>query len=104
MRFSQSIGATTLQHGLRWRQTAVALAFTAIASSNPAVAQEKQRRVLFLCPDSDIPAAVAVGEAVRRKLTQPTSFRIETYREFLDLSRFPDAAHKQLTLDYLAQK
>jgi hypothetical protein len=53
----------------------------AFVAANAAVGHEKQRRVLFLYPDSEIPAVAAVGEAVRKKLTQPTSFRIETFRE-----------------------
>lgn len=70
----------------------------------PAHSEEQQRRVLFLYPDSEIPAVTSVTDGARQKFAQRSDLKIQLYREFLDLSRFPDPSHKTLTLGYLADK
>jgi PAS domain S-box-containing protein len=60
--------------------------------------------LLLLYPDSDIPAVSNVGEGIRKKLASRSSSKVQTFREFLDLSRFPNAAHQQRVVRYLSEK
>ncbi|HEU0059482.1 MAG TPA: ABC transporter substrate binding protein, partial [Hyphomicrobiaceae bacterium] len=84
-----------------WRPALLLLAFGAIL---PATAQEPERRLLVLYPDSDIPAVANVSEGIRKKLASRSSLRVQTFREFLDLSRFPNPAHRQRVVRYLSEK
>ena len=45
-----------------------------------------------------------VGEAFRKRLHEQSSADIEAFSDFLDLSRFPEAGHRQRIVGYLAEK
>jgi signal transduction histidine kinase len=75
-----------------------------LAPAVPAHSKEQQSRVLFLNPDNEIPATTSITEGARHKFAQRSDLKIQLYREFLDLSRFPDPSHKTRTLSYLADK
>ena len=55
---------------------------------------DRPPRVLILYPyDERIAATTAAGEALRGRLLEATSGKIDLFSEFLDLSRFPEAEH-----------
>src|SRR6185295_9768263 len=81
-----------------------ALLLVALTAILPADGQEQERRLLLLYPDSDIPAVSNVSEGIRKKLASRSSSKVQTFREFLDLSRFPNAAHQQRVVRYLSEK
>lgn len=70
----------------------------------PAHSRESQSRVLFLYPDTEIPIVTSVTDGARQKFAERTDLKIQLYREFLDLSRFPNPSHKARTISYLASK
>jgi len=84
-----------------WSPAFLLAAFTAIL---PADGQQPERRLLVLYPDSDIPAVSNVSEGIRKKLASQSSLKVQTFREFLDLSRFPNEAHRQRVVRYLSEK
>ena len=84
-----------------WSPAFLLAAFTAIL---PAAGQQPERRLLVLYPDSDIPAVSNVSEGIRKKLAGRSSLKVQTFREFLDLSRFPNEAHRQRVVRYLSEK
>src|SRR5262245_10488647 len=84
-----------------WRLAVPLLLATAIPAAN---GQEHERRLLVLYPDSDIPAVSSVSDGIRKKLASRRTLKVQTFREFLDLSRFPNEAHKQRVVRYLSEK
>ena len=98
----------TRRHWRHWfpRSTGCspALLFALVAAILPADGQEQERRLLVLYPDSDIPAVSTVSEGISKKLATRSSLKFQTFREFLDLSRFPNEAHKQRVVRYLSEK
>jgi PAS domain S-box-containing protein len=82
----------------------LALALLAASAIGAANGQEPERRLLVLYPDSDIPAVSSVSDGIRKKLASRRSLKVQTFREFLDLSRFPNEAHKQRVVRYLSEK
>ena len=83
-------------------QATLLIAVATIAIAAPACAQERQKRVLFLHPDS-IPAGNSVSQQAKKKLSERSKVAIRAFEESLDLSRFPTAAHKQRVIRYLAE-
>jgi len=66
---------------------------------------DRPPRVLILYPyDERIAATTAAGEALRGRLLEATSGKIDLFSEFLDLSRFPEAEHVQRLGRYMAEK
>src|SRR5262245_48661502 len=65
----------------------LSLAALALVSAVDGEAQE--RRILVLYPPSEIPAISEVSEGIRKQLASQTSLKVQTFREFLDLSWFP---------------
>src|SRR6478735_4617748 len=66
---------------------------------------DRPPRVLILYPyDERIAATTAAGEALRGRLLEATSGKIDLFSEFLDLSRFPEAEHVQRLERYMAEK
>ena len=76
----------------------------ALTAFLPADAQQQERRLLVLYPDSDIPAVSTVSEGLRQKLASRSALKVQTFREFLDLSRFPNEAHRERVVRYLSEK
>ena len=63
------------------------------------------RRALILYPENNVNLqGLIVGEAFRRRLLEHSSADIETFSDFLDLSRFPEEGHRQRIVRYLAEK
>ncbi|WP_246718292.1 MULTISPECIES: sensor histidine kinase [Rhizobium] len=62
-------------------------------------------RILILYPyDERIAATTAAGEAVRTRLLEATTGKIDIFSEFLDLSRFPEETHVAGMARYLTDK
>src|SRR5262245_42599165 len=81
------------------------LLFASLLMVGPSRAHVQEHRVLFLYPDSDaIAAAAIVSKAVRKVLAERAPFRVDAFSEFLELSRFPDAAHERRVVGHLAEK
>ena len=87
--------------GQFWSCAVLLVAFAKLLSAN---AQEQQRRMLVLYPDSDIPAVSNVSDVIQKKLASRPSLKVQIFREFLDLSRFPDHGHQQRVVRYLSEK
>ena len=63
------------------------------------------RRALVLYPENNVyRQGLIVGEAFRKRLHEQSSVDIETFSDFLDLSRFPEEGHRQRIVGYLAEK
>src|SRR5262245_12609045 len=64
------------------------------------------RVVVVLYPESSngSPGNALVDQAIRSTLAAGSADRVEIFNEYLDLSRFPDAAHQQLVAEYLRRK
>ena len=63
------------------------------------------RRALILYPENNVNRqGLIVGDAFRKRLLEGSSADIETFSDFLDLSRFPDEGHRQHIIRYLAEK
>jgi PAS domain S-box-containing protein len=90
-----------LRLNLAWRPAVLLAAFTAFL---PADAQQQERRVLLLYPDSDIPAVSTISEGIRKTLASRSALKVQTFREFLDFSRFPNEAHRERVVRYLSEK
>ena len=88
--------------GRAWRSALVIVA--GVIWAGPICGQERQKRILFLYPDSKIPAVLSFAEGVRKKLSARSTLQIRPFDEFLDLSRFPTEVHKQRTLRHLVEK
>lgn len=62
-------------------------------------------RVLILYPyDERLPATSIAGENARVRLQEATAGKIDLFSEFLDFSRFPEAAHDDRMARYMAEK
>ncbi len=83
-------------------QATLLIAVATIAIAAPVCAQERQKRVLFLHPDS-IPAGNSVSQQAKKKLSERSKVAIRAFDESLDLSRFPTAAHQQRVIRYLSE-
>jgi signal transduction histidine kinase len=71
----------------------------------PACAQDVVRRALILYPENNVyRQGLIVGEAFRKRLVEQSPADVETFSDFLDLSRFPDESHRQRIVGYLAEK
>jgi signal transduction histidine kinase len=87
-----------------FRVFVIGFAFLMI-EGRPVVAQERPRRVLLLYPYDNVnPATLTAGMAMRKRLTQGSSSRIDIHSGFLDLARFPNEAEQLRTAHYLAEK
>ncbi|MBB4290743.1 signal transduction histidine kinase [Rhizobium leguminosarum] len=79
-----------------------------ILAAAPAVSMEivgRVPRILILYPyDERIAATTAAGEAVRTRLLEATTGKIDIFSEFLDLSRFPEETHVAGMARYLTDK
>ena len=81
------------------------LLFASLLMVGASPARVREHRVLFLFPDSDaITAAATVTKAVRKVLVEHAPLKIQTFSEFLELSRFPDEAHRRRVVGHLAEK
>ncbi len=99
-------GPWVLRLWRRWRSVqpeAIALIIIGVGALS-AHAQSRQWRILLLYPDINVPAAASVSEGVKRKLATAPALKIQTFNEFLGLTRFPGDEHKQRTLRYLSEK
>jgi PAS domain S-box-containing protein len=68
-------------------------------------AQEAPRRVLLLYPyDSVSPATLTAGTAIRKRLLEESSLKIDIHSDFLDLARFPAETDQLRSARYLAEK
>jgi PAS domain S-box-containing protein len=68
-------------------------------------AQEAPRRVLLLYPyDSVSPATLTAGTAIRKRLLEEPSPKIDIHSYFLDLARFPTETDQLRSARYLAEK
>jgi signal transduction histidine kinase len=68
-------------------------------------AQEPMRRVLLLYPyDNVSPATLTAGTAIRKRLAEGPSLKIDIRSDFLDLARFPNEADQLRSAHYLAEK
>ncbi|UXN63987.1 sensor histidine kinase [Phyllobacterium sp. A18/5-2] len=66
---------------------------------------DRAPRVLILYPyDERIAATTEAGEAVRNRLRERTSGKIDIFSEFLDLSRFPEKTHIEKMARFLTGK
>jgi signal transduction histidine kinase len=71
----------------------------------PLDAQESARRILLLYPYDDVsPATLTAGTAIRKRLAEDPSFKIDVHSDFLDLGRFPSEAEQLRSARYLAEK
>src|SRR5260221_12152328 len=81
----RSLGATML--------LILNLAGTSAGGQAPAPSQ----RVLMLYSDERLlPAVIIVDEAIRAAFAVGTNNRVDIFREFLHMDRFPDVVQKQL--------
>jgi PAS domain S-box-containing protein len=72
--------------------------------SNHSRAEERPRHVLMLhAYESTFPYTAALAEAARKRLLESQQ-AIDISADFLDLARFPDAAHEQRAARFLAEK
>jgi PAS domain S-box-containing protein len=70
-----------------------------------AAAQQAPRRVLLLYPyDSVSPATLTAGTAIRKRLLEASSLKIDIHSDFLDLARFPSETDQLHSARYLAEK
>jgi len=68
-------------------------------------AQQAPRRVLLLYPyDSVSPATLAAGTAIRKRLNEESSSKVDIHSSFLDLARFSSEADQLRSARYLAEK
>jgi signal transduction histidine kinase len=68
-------------------------------------AQQPIRRVLLLYPYDNVnPATVTAGTAIRKRLSEQSSLKIDIHSEFLDLTQFPAEADQLRSAHYLAEK
>jgi signal transduction histidine kinase len=68
-------------------------------------AQGPPRRVLVLYPyDNAAPFTERAGAAIRKRLIEKSSSKIEIHTDFLDLARFPAEADELRSAHYLAEK
>jgi signal transduction histidine kinase len=73
--------------------------------SRPVSAQEPARRVLLIYPyDNAAPFTEIAGAAIRKRLVEKYSAKIEIHVGFLDLSRFPTETDELRSAHYLAEK
>ncbi|MBB4297446.1 sensor histidine kinase [Rhizobium leguminosarum] len=89
-------------------QVALCCLLLVILAAAPAVSMEivgRVPRILILYPyDERIAATTAAGEAVRTRLLEATTGKIDIFSEFLDLSRFPEETHVAGMARYLTDK
>ena len=82
--------------------------FLVLLTAAPAASMEivdRAPRVLILYPyDERIAATTEAGEAVRNRLRERTSGKIDIFSEFLDLSRFPEKTHIEKMARFLTGK
>ncbi|MEK1897416.1 MAG: sensor histidine kinase [Rhizobium sp.] len=77
----------------------------AVASDTSHAIVDRVPRVLILYPyDERLAATTAAGEALRNRLLEAEDGKVDLFSEFLDLSRFPEAAHVARMGRYLAEK
>jgi PAS domain S-box-containing protein len=68
-------------------------------------AEEAPHRILLLYPyDSVSPATLTAGTAIRRRLNEEPSSKVDIHSSFLDLARFPGEADQLRSARYLAEK
>jgi PAS domain S-box-containing protein len=68
-------------------------------------AQQAPRRVLLLYPyDSVSPATLAAGTAIRKRLNEESSSKVDIHSSFLDMARFSSEADQLRSARYLAEK
>lgn len=68
-------------------------------------AQQAPRRVLLLYPyDSVSPATLTAGTAIRKRLNEESSSKVDIHSSFLDLARFSSEADQLRSARYLAEK
>ena len=88
----------------KWRRF-VSVAALLLGAGSAAFAEGRAPRILILYPDSNLNrAASMVGETIQKRLSEQATLDIQMHGEFLDLARFPDAAHKQRVVQYLSEK
>jgi PAS domain S-box-containing protein len=88
----------------KWRRFA-SVAALLLGAGSAAFAEDRAQRILILYPDSNMNrAASIVGETIQKRLSEQAALDIQIHGEFLDLARFPDAAHKRRAVQYLSEK
>ena len=76
-----------------------------IIGRQSADAEETPRRALLLYPyDSVSPATLTAGTAIRKRLNEESSSKVDIHSSFLDLARFPSEADQLRAARYLAEK
>jgi len=76
-----------------------------IIGRQSADAEETPRRVLLLYPyDSVSPATLTAGTAIRKRLNEESSSKVDIHSSFLDLARFPSEADQLRAARYLGEK
>ncbi len=82
------------------------LVFLCLATIAAAAAPPPEAKVLILQPfDTVTPGPKILGEAITRELLSPNSpIIVETFAEYLDMSRFSDEKHTENLLSYLTTK
>jgi PAS domain S-box-containing protein len=74
-------------------------------NSWPVNAQEPPRRVLLLYPFDNVnPSTSTAGTAIRKRLVEKSTSKIDIYSDFLDLARFSTEGDELRSAHYLAEK
>jgi PAS domain S-box-containing protein len=81
------------------------LALICIVISGAAFASDEAKRILILFEtESSLPAAVIIGTAAPDIPASKIASEVIVYDEFLDLDRFPEAAHRSRMAAFLREK
>jgi len=76
-----------------------------VSVGRPVHAEESARRVLLLYPyDNAAPFSEIAGAAIRKRLIEQFSTKIDILVDFLDLARFPTEADELRSAHYMAEK